>query len=280
MADATDSVTINYASKEEMCGDISVSVTGEIKRNAEWSTYLSMLAWCGDRGYLKDVICMKGGDDYVQSYGISRKGDEYTKTEYVDLSGEDYNILNLSSNIDEIVSVEVATPVFHFNEAGWAVTDYSRGDELSHKCEILSHSCIFVDLDEKLYGTLKVTYNPGPYAKEFIWNFGAYDYGTFYFYFYHTTDGRLDEYQLTIEPPEDTTSSQKNITMKVIDHGTYTGISNASVYIDNNYEGKTDEDGYITIEGITTGDHELLVTADGYINTDEDVLANDSFHVD
>ena len=52
----------------------------------------------------------------------------------------------------------------------------------------------------------------------------------------------------------------------------------ASVSVDGSVKGTTDASGKITIHGVTIGEtHTLVASKEGYLTTDSDSLANDSF---
>lgn len=76
-----------------------------------------------------------------------------------------------------------------------------------------------------------------------------------------------------------TDDSTTSITVVVKDFATDIVIPDASVYIDDVYKGKTDSTGSLTIASITAGNHSIRLTASGYLDSDEDELANDTFTV-
>ena len=73
--------------------------------------------------------------------------------------------------------------------------------------------------------------------------------------------------------------STANVVVIVKDFATEVIIPGASVYVDGSFKGYTNEDGEITLYGISVGDHAIKLLATGYLDSDEDALANDTFTV-
>jgi hypothetical protein len=71
----------------------------------------------------------------------------------------------------------------------------------------------------------------------------------------------------------------KDIAILVKDFATDVVIPNAHIVIDGNWGGMTDENGLLTLKSVTVGDHKIVITATGYLNSDEDELANDTFTI-
>jgi hypothetical protein len=74
-------------------------------------------------------------------------------------------------------------------------------------------------------------------------------------------------------------SEHRRITLNVKDYTSDVSVSKANVYIDGTFYGTTDADGSLTIPFISTGDHKIKILADGYLSSDKDELANDTFTV-
>jgi hypothetical protein len=70
-----------------------------------------------------------------------------------------------------------------------------------------------------------------------------------------------------------------NVAIHVKDFATDVNISGAFITIDNSPKGSTNEDGVYVIPSIYSGDHTIKITASGYLDSDEDELANDTFTV-
>ena len=70
----------------------------------------------------------------------------------------------------------------------------------------------------------------------------------------------------------------KGITIRIVDACTGDPVNQATVTVDGMNELVTDADGKVELNA-KLGEHSLFVTAEGYINSDEDSLDNDSFMV-
>lgn len=69
-----------------------------------------------------------------------------------------------------------------------------------------------------------------------------------------------------------------SITITYKDFVTGERVSNASVWVDEEYAGTTNDQGQITLTDITTNTtHKIKASKEGYITTDSDSLANDQF---
>jgi len=77
----------------------------------------------------------------------------------------------------------------------------------------------------------------------------------------------------------DDSALRRDITLNVKDWATEVDVSGVTVYVDGTWKGSTDGDGNISLSNITVGDHTLRLTKSGYLNSDLDDLANDSFTV-
>jgi len=71
----------------------------------------------------------------------------------------------------------------------------------------------------------------------------------------------------------------RDITINVKDYATEVAVESAMIYIDEVYAGTSDVDGNLTIDNIAIGDHNIKLTKTGYIDSDLDDLANDTFTV-
>lgn len=73
--------------------------------------------------------------------------------------------------------------------------------------------------------------------------------------------------------------SSQTVQIRVVNACTGDPVANASVMVDGSPAGDTDADGLLTLTGLTTGDHPVIITAAGYVPSDSDVLDNDNLAV-
>jgi len=71
----------------------------------------------------------------------------------------------------------------------------------------------------------------------------------------------------------------RSVTLTIYDYQTDAVVDGAAVYVDGTHRGVTDAAGQITVTGLLVGSHTLKVTKTGYVDSDLDALANDSFTV-
>jgi hypothetical protein len=81
------------------------------------------------------------------------------------------------------------------------------------------------------------------------------------------------------QPSTMNTETSKNIVLVIKDFATEVVIPGTSVYVDGNHKGVTNADGEIYLNNISIGDHIIKLVAQGYLDSDEDELANDTFTV-
>jgi len=81
------------------------------------------------------------------------------------------------------------------------------------------------------------------------------------------------------QPSTMNVETSKNLILVVKDFATDIVIPGASVYVDDTYKGYTNTDGEIYLNNISIGDHTIKLVAQGYLDSDEDELANDTFTV-
>ena len=74
-------------------------------------------------------------------------------------------------------------------------------------------------------------------------------------------------------------SGARNVTINIKDYATEVDLETATIYVDGSYKGGTDSDGNVYISNVSVGDHTLRITKSGYLNSDLDDLANDTFTV-
>jgi hypothetical protein len=94
------------------------------------------------------------------------------------------------------------------------------------------------------------------------------------------SDGEILSVSKTITLDESmNVGSTANVVVIVKDFATEVVIPGASVYVDGSYKGYTNDDGEITLYSLSVGDHAIKLLANGYLDSDEDALANDTFTV-
>lgn len=91
------------------------------------------------------------------------------------------------------------------------------------------------------------------------------------------------ELSLSVDEAEESATgaetATRNILIQVQNWATAESVEGAQVYVDGSLVGITDELGQIGIDQIEVGDHTLKITKSGYVDSDRDELANDSFTV-
>ncbi|MFA5049123.1 MAG: hypothetical protein WC516_08920 [Patescibacteria group bacterium] len=93
-----------------------------------------------------------------------------------------------------------------------------------------------------------------------------------------TTCGDLLSVSTTVTSMENAVF--RDVTINIKDYTSDVAVGDVEVYIDDVYRGTTDPLGNITLQDLQTGDHTLRLVASGYMSSDEDDLANETFTVE
>jgi hypothetical protein len=93
-----------------------------------------------------------------------------------------------------------------------------------------------------------------------------------------TTCGDLLSVSTTVTSMENAVF--RDVTINIKDYTSDVAVGDVEVYIDDVFRGTTDPFGNITLQDLQTGDHTLRFVASGYMASDEDELANDTFTVE
>lgn len=80
----------------------------------------------------------------------------------------------------------------------------------------------------------------------------------------------------------DVGTEPKDVTLKIIDYCDATAITSATVTVSGNgfsWSGPPDSQGLCALGVLQPGSYSLTITASGYVNSADDLLANDGFVV-
>lgn len=133
----------------------------------------------------------------------------------------------------------------------------------------------------------KVTYKSN-YTKGTVKIPKSYSFKEFFVYLKKTTKYNADgtakdpEYlsiSQTISNEDTTQVTYQAVTIVVKDFATDIVVENATVVIDGTMIAGTDSNGEAHFSKVAVGDHSIRITAPGYLDSDEDELANDTFTV-
>ncbi len=93
-----------------------------------------------------------------------------------------------------------------------------------------------------------------------------------------TTCGDLLSVSTTVTSMENAVF--RDVTINIKDYTSDVAVGDVEVYIDGTYRGVTNVLGNITLQDLQTGDHTLRLVSSGYMASDEDDLANETFTVE
>jgi len=273
MTTKSQTVQINYDldSSTDCSGELfeipeSEVVGGDTLEIRIWARALSLLT---PYTLYKGTVSMGAGTE------VTTTEDEIT--EVIDFS-ETYKY-QAEFPINSIVSIEAITEIVIIDPDTNDIINWATiGENVKAKFTLSGYSCIRELLNTPLYGSVRLVYKRPPYYKKWEWVIPTDAEGLHWFFLYK--NGMVKN-KFSVELPDLTASDTtlRNIALVISGRESGNPIPNASVTIDNVYQGVTDANGIILINDITQGTHTLLATASGYVDTDQDALLNDSFTV-
>jgi len=155
-----------------------------------------------------------------------------------------------------------------------------QGRVLTERCSRKGHSCIQVDAPRPLYGALEVAYQRVSTYLAWFWTIPDSARGDVWFFLYD--DVTLAPYRkFAVELPERAVSEQglRNLSIRVVDFATEAAVPGAAVYLDGLLKGHTGDDGLLHLNDVPTGEHAFKATCEGYLDTDQDALSNETIVV-
>ena len=186
------------------------------------------------------------------------------------------NVKTIFANTDVTESTEDGT-------ARFCVA--TEGNSLTNTISQIGFSCIGVDDNVKLYGSVNVKYEKARFKKSWIWTVPNKS-GDYWFSIVRGVSSVLLFFKATVEEDDvgdGPTVTKKDITFISEEFTSEILIERDRVIIDEgtqrHKESETDSEGRVTFRNVEVGDHTVRAVRSGYIDTDLDDLANDTFRV-
>lgn len=155
-----------------------------------------------------------------------------------------------------------------------------KGAGLAASCSRKGYSCLQVAWERPLYGSLEVTYERVATYRAWTWTVPKNYAGDVWFFLYN--DRNLKPYRkFAVELPELASVEEgvRNLSIKTLDFSTEAAIPGAAIYLNNKLQGHTDAEGLLHLTDVPTGEHLFRATREGYLDTDQDGLSNESIVV-
>lgn len=155
-----------------------------------------------------------------------------------------------------------------------------RGQVITAHCSRKGYSCVQVNHDLPLYGSLEVTYQRIATYLRWFWTIPADTYGDIWFFLYDDID-TTPYRKFAVELPALASVQQepRNLSIRTMDFATEASVPNAAIYLDGQFQGRTDAQGVLHLSNIMTGRHSFRAEASGYLSTDVDSLSNETIVV-
>lgn len=190
-----------------------------------------------------------------------------THTERLDMTGQQQ--LNTQYPVASILSAQAKTPLVDGDTQKVII---SRGGIYS--LHALNGYAVFNA--DNLYGSVEVKYRG--YQKQYWDITGLNSPGVYVIFANNKGTGQVEKIVLTVTD-EDESDEATLVTINARDFCTDANVSGASVYIDGAFKGNTDSNGRLSVGTLQPGSYALRIVASGYLATDADELANDSFTI-
>lgn len=156
----------------------------------------------------------------------------------------------------------------------------AAGSDITGLCSRKGYSCLQVDCERPLYGSLEVGFERVATYLRWFWTIPQEYYGDIWFFLYD--DPSLEPYRkFAVELPELAIVEEgtRNVSIKCVDFSTDAVVAGAAIYLDGNYQGDTDAEGLLHLSDVSTGEHHFQALAEGYLDTQEDGLSNETIVV-
>jgi len=176
-----------------------------------------------------------------------------------------------------IISAVAKTDIIKIDNEQTGSTFATRGSNIASKLIRKGGSCIGMrEEGYVLSGTIKIKYYKARCYRR--WYFTPRSAGDYYFYMMENNK-ILKTVKVTIPEGETLAGSKVDKIICVKDYVSLVVQEDAYIYIDGVMRGQTDEDGCLLVRNLEAGAHTIRITKSGYLDSDEDDLANDEFTV-
>jgi len=264
-------VSVQYGHTQECSGVLFELPDSEVQAGDN----VEMRLWGGTIDLLYPYTLYKGTDTMGAGEILEAIGLEQIE-QIIDFPEKfsfqlDYPIIS----IDEVLAV---TEIFYQDVDGEIYTWATKGELITNKFSRNGYSCIFALDKINLYGSIKAIMTRSPWYKRWYWTVPAQEQGQHWFFIWKGSE-LTNKFSIELPDLISPIKLPKNVTLKIVNRHTDAGIAGAEVTVDGTLMGTTDGDGRIFLGTLLQGTHTLFLRAGGFIDSDEDDLANDSFEV-
>lgn len=212
--------------------------------------------------------------------GRLRMIDDPQHTEYVDLA--ETLEAQLEYPVVSFTTITATSPLAWIEpDAPWPPKVWQQqGRVLTQHCSRKGYSCIKVERDRPLYGSLEVVYQRVPSYLAWEWTIPDDFWSDAWFFLYD--DLELEPYRkFSIELPQRAVVEPgvRNLSIRMVDFASEAAVPQAKVYLDGLFKGLTDTEGQLHLSDVPTGEHIFKATCEGYLDTDQDGLSNETIVV-
>jgi len=157
----------------------------------------------------------------------------------------------------------------------------NRGVQAGGRLRRKGYSCLeVIDAPAPLYGSLLVTVERVAHFREWTVTVPPDGGGDWWFFLYNGS-GQEPYRRFAIALPDlaATQVAYRNYLIRLLDFSSEEPLAGATVWVDGLEAGVTDANGELLLEGIATGTHSIRAFLEGYLDTSEDGLSNETFVV-
>ena len=268
-----NSITVSFSDEITECKGVLFEIASEEIKAGDT---VELMLWGGSTALLSEYTLYKGTQ--TMGAGISAIDSSTDSFEPIIDFAETYKS-QLDYPIERINKIIAVTEIFTIDDNNNVVTWASRGSTVTNLFARHGYSCL-ITLDRKLlYGSVKAYCTRSPYKKSWFWTIPDGEEGLHWFFIYKAN--MVLDHKFSIELPDLASSvlAYRNITIKVVDKDSDAGISGAIVAMDGVVVGTANSAGMVYVSGVRTGSHTIHITAESYLDSDQDDLNNETIEI-
>lgn len=210
------------------------------------------------------------------SLGTASIGERNVR-EVVELTGQPSATTNFP-----IVSILSATAIFGLFDIknNQLVTLAAPGGNITPMLTKRNSDGFSVNGASEVYGSVKISYQRSPTYR--VWHYTFPAPGGTYWFFVMKGSEIVHKFSLSCDSTDPDLTSDgggpADVSFVIKDNVTGQVVPGARLYIDGGLRGTSDNNGIINVKSLTRGAHTIRASCTGYVNTENDNLANDTLY--
>lgn len=291
---AVHTLTLEFESTEEDCGALLLEVP---QSEVSLGDTVEFRLW-GDISLIKSGWALYMG---TAPLGVGKLVTPGTETISKQFDFAEANSGQFDYPINRVTHVTSLTELLFIEDDvphSWAM----RGENITKSFQRLGYSCLQArgdlaryqlsglwlgevketEVEDKpaplLYGSIQAHAERVGAYRSWEWTVSNKYAGTVWF-FLKKDDVLFRKFSIALPELASATKGYRNIRIWLLDDVTEAPIPGGDVYLDDNFVGVTNSEGYLDVNEVLTGAHGFRAEASGYTGTADDDLSNDKIEV-